>query len=37
MDLQDPPKDIGNALVENIPNTTSLFWVDFTIKEIFPP
>ncbi|MCI0551886.1 MAG: hypothetical protein L0287_13105 [Anaerolineae bacterium] len=36
-ELQDPPSDIGNALLENIPNTTSLFWVDFTIKEIFPP
>jgi len=36
-ELQDPPADIGNTLLEKIPNTTSLFWVDFTIKEIFPP
>ena len=36
-DLQDPPRAIGKALLEKIPNTTSLFWVDFTIKEIFPP
>lgn len=36
-DLQDPPGDIGNALIENISNTASLFWVDFSIKEIFPP
>ncbi len=35
--LQDPPGEIGRALIENIPNTASLFWVDFTIKEIFPP
>jgi hypothetical protein len=36
-ELQDPPGDIGNALLQEIPNTVSLFWVDFTIKEIFPP
>jgi hypothetical protein len=36
-ELNDPPAEIGNALLEKIPNTTSLFWVDFTIKEIFPP
>jgi hypothetical protein len=36
-ELQDPPGDIGKVLIEKIPNTASLFWVDFTIKEIFPP
>ncbi len=36
-ELQDPPGEIGTRLVNTIPNTTSLFWVDFTIKEIFPP
>jgi hypothetical protein len=36
-ELKDPPADIGNAILNKIPNTTSLFWVDFTIKEIFPP
>ncbi|MEN9564765.1 MAG: hypothetical protein RIR73_3009 [Chloroflexota bacterium] len=36
-ELQDPPSEIGTRLVENIPNISSLFWVDFTIKEIFPP
>ena len=36
-DLQDPPKDIGQALLDNIPNTQGLFWVDFTIIEMFPP
>jgi len=36
-ELQDPPGEIGTRLVKTIPNTTSLFWVDFTIKEIFPP
>lgn len=36
-ELQDPPGDIGKALLDKIPNTSSLFWVDFTVKEIFPP
>lgn len=36
-DLKDPPADIGNALLQEIPNTVSLFWVDFTLQEIFPP
>ncbi|MBK7319934.1 hypothetical protein [Candidatus Villigracilis affinis] len=36
-DLQDPSKEIGQALIDNIPNTQSLFWVDFTIVEMFPP
>ena len=35
--LNDPPSDIGNALLKEIPNTVSLFWVDFTLQEIFPP
>lgn len=36
-ELQDPPKDIGQALLENIPNTKGLYGVDFTILELFPP
>lgn len=35
--LQDPPKDIGQALLEGIPNTEGLFWVDFTVLDVFPP
>jgi hypothetical protein len=35
--LQDPPKDIGQTLLENIPNTRGLFWVDFTVLDVFPP
>lgn len=34
--LQDPPAAIGKALLEKIPNTSALFWVDFTITQIFP-
>ncbi len=36
-DLQDPPTDIGQALLEDIPNIKGLFWVDFTILDLFPP
>jgi len=36
-ELQDPPKDIGQALLDEIPNTKALFWVDFTVIELFPP
>ena len=35
--LQDPPKDIGQALLDKIPNTQGLYWVDFTILDLFPP
>lgn len=35
--LQDPPGEIGRAILENVPNTTALFWVDFTVLEVFPP
>lgn len=34
--LQDPPGDIGNMLLEEIPNTSALFWVDFSIADVFP-
>ncbi|MBN2387745.1 MAG: hypothetical protein JXB85_12065 [Anaerolineales bacterium] len=35
--LADPPGDIGRAILENVPNTSALFWVDFTVLEVFPP
>jgi hypothetical protein len=35
--LPDPPKDIGQTLLNNVPNTEGLFWVDFTILDMFPP
>ncbi len=34
--LAKPPQTIGNALIAGIPNTAALFWVDFTITEVFP-
>ncbi|HEY8177747.1 MAG TPA: hypothetical protein VIH19_04035 [Candidatus Limnocylindria bacterium] len=35
--LQDPPRDIGNALLQAIPNTRDLVWVDFTAYDMWPP
>jgi hypothetical protein len=35
--MQDPPKEIGQTLIDKIPNTKGLFWVDFTVTEVFPP
>lgn len=35
--MQDPPAEIGQAILEQIPNTEGLYWVDFTVFEIFPP
>jgi hypothetical protein len=34
--LNDPPQDIGQALIDNIPECYGIFWVDFTITQIFP-
>jgi hypothetical protein len=36
-ELQDPPKEIGQAILDNVPNTKGLFWVDFTLLDVFPP
>ncbi len=35
--LQDPPGEIGRAILEAVPNTKALFWVDFTVLRVFPP
>ncbi len=35
-ELADPPKDIGDRLLAAIPNTVGLYWVDFTVFQIFP-
>jgi hypothetical protein len=32
---KDPAKTIGDAILATIPNTEGLFWVDFTITQIF--
>jgi hypothetical protein len=36
-EFTDPPREIGDALLKNISNTTGLYWVDFTVLEVFKP
>ncbi len=33
--LKDPVKEIGDLILRNIPNTQAIYWVDFSIKDIF--
>ena len=35
--FQNPPEDIGQAILDHVPNTKGLFWVDFTVLDVFPP
>ncbi|HTX90717.1 MAG TPA: hypothetical protein VMC09_05820 [Anaerolineales bacterium] len=35
--LNDPPLEIGQSILKNVPNTSALFWVDFTVLDVFPP
>jgi len=35
--LDDPPADVGRAILERVPNTEGLYWVDFTVLDLFPP
>jgi hypothetical protein len=35
--LDDPPRDVGQAILDRVPNTEGLYWVDFTVLELFPP
>jgi len=34
--LVDPPKAIGDAISSSVGNAKGLFWVDFTITQVFP-
>lgn len=35
--LNDPPKAIGSRILKAVPNTEALFWVNFSVLEVFPP
>jgi len=35
--LPDPPRTIGEAILKKVPNAAGLYWVDFTVNEIWPP
>jgi hypothetical protein len=36
-ELADPPAEIGRRILDVVPNTEGLYWVDFTVLEVFPP
>lgn len=35
--LDNPPAAIGQSILDAVPNTEGLYWVDFTAIEMFPP
>ncbi len=35
--FSDPAATIGQALIDQIPNLYTLYWVDFTVFQVFPP
>ncbi|MFH0929160.1 MAG: hypothetical protein V1818_02260 [Candidatus Aenigmatarchaeota archaeon] len=35
--FDDPAGQIGNDLIENVPNCRGLYWIDFTITNVFQP
>jgi hypothetical protein len=35
-ELDDPPGEIGSRILAAVPNTEALYWVDFTVLEVFP-
>jgi hypothetical protein len=35
--FNDPPSEIGFALLKAFPNTRGLYWVDFSVLDVFPP
>ncbi|RPH33533.1 MAG: hypothetical protein EHM93_04425 [Bacteroidales bacterium] len=34
---ENPSKTIGDSIISRVSNTSSLFWVDFTVIDVFPP
>jgi hypothetical protein len=35
--LKDPVKEIGDRILAATPNTEALIWVDFSVRDVFPP
>ena len=35
--LGDPPGAIGSRILQAVPNASAVFWVDFSVLEVFPP
>jgi hypothetical protein len=36
-EFEDPAAEVGQAILDAVPTTEGLFWVDFTAVEVFPP
>lgn len=36
-ELVDPAGETGQAILTAVPNTAGLYWVDFTVLDVFPP
>jgi hypothetical protein len=34
--LDNPPQEIGNTIARNISQNCGIFWVDFTLRDVFP-
>jgi hypothetical protein len=34
--LAKPPQEIGQAILKNVPNASDLYWVDFTMEQVWP-
>ncbi len=35
--LADPPKAVGTAILKSISNAAGIYWVNFSILDVFPP
>jgi hypothetical protein len=35
--FEDPAKTIGDEILKEVPNTAGLYWVDFTVLQVFKP
>ncbi len=35
--MEDPVKEIGDRILAATPNTEALIWVDFSVRDVFPP
>ncbi len=35
--MKDPVKEIGDRVLATTPNTEFLIWVDFSVRDVFPP
>jgi hypothetical protein len=34
--LANPPLEIGQEILARVPNATDLYWVDFTMEQVWP-